>query len=69
MIVYLYLLFLAGYGVLWGWFNHRPGEEHKGEPAEGRLDCLHFQRDPAGKSTLLYCALYSTIVYDGYDFM
>lgn len=48
------LTFLAGYGVLWGWFNHRPGEEHKGEPAEGRLDCLHFQRDPAGKSTLLY---------------
>lgn len=67
--LYFLFIFLAGYGVLWGWFNHRPGEEHKGEPAEGRLDCLHFQRDPAGKSTLLYCALYSTILFDGYGFM
>lgn len=55
MILYLCLLFfLAGYGVLWGWFNHRPGEEHKGKPAEGRLDCLHFQRDPAGEPTVLF---------------
>lgn len=47
-------VFLAGYGVLWGWFNHRPGEEHKGKPAEGRLDCLHFQRDPASEFTVLF---------------
>lgn len=38
-------VFAAGDGVLWRWFDHRPGEEHKGKPAEGRLDCLHFQRD------------------------
>ena len=69
MVLYLYFPFLAGDGVLWGWFNHRPGEEHQGEPTEGRLDCLHFQRDPAGESTLLYCVLYCTIVYNDYGFM
>lgn len=60
------LTFLAGNGVLWGWFNHRPGQEHQGEPAEGRLDRLHFQRDPAGKSTVLYWVLYCTIIYVGH---
>lgn len=52
------LTFLAGNGVLWSWFNHRTGQEHKGEPAEGRLDRLHFQRDPAGKSTVTYRILW-----------
>lgn len=62
-VLFFFVCFLAGYGVLWGRFNHRPGEEHKGEPAEGRLDCLHFQRDPAGPSAFLYSALYRPLVY------
>lgn len=41
-----FLLVAAGDGVLWSRFDHRFGEEHKGEPAERRLDRLHFQRDP-----------------------
>ena len=39
----------ARYGVLWGRIHHRPREEHKGQHAEGRLDSLHLQGDPAGE--------------------
>lgn len=55
----------AGYGVLWSWIHHRPGEEHEGEPTEGRLDRLYFQRDPAGMSAVLSCALFLTIICNG----
>lgn len=44
---------LVGDGVLWSWFDHRPGEEHQREPAQGRLDSLHLQRDPQGEPPLL----------------
>ena len=39
----------ARYGVLWGRIHHRPGEEHQGQHAKGRLDSLHLQGDPAGR--------------------
>lgn len=42
---YLLCLPVAGDGILWSWLNHRPGEEHQERP-KGRLDRLHFTRDP-----------------------
>lgn len=38
----------AGDGVLWRWLCHRSDQEHKGEHAEGGVDCLHLQGDFAG---------------------
>ena len=43
-------VFVAGDGVLWGWLSNRPGEEYQRKLAEGRLDCLYLQRDPAGEA-------------------
>lgn len=36
------ICYVVSDGVLWCWFDHRPGEEHQREPAEGGLDRLHL---------------------------
>lgn len=39
----------AGDGVLRRWLCHRPDQEHQREHAERGVDCLHLQRDLAGR--------------------